>query len=889
MLELVRELLEELGPLGAVRTIGLDAALDRDLGIGSLERVELFLRIERRLGIRLQDTAMAEVETVRDLIAAVRIASPAAELAPTEVTRVAPPGVPAPTAAQTLIEVLDWHAQAHPERTHVILAAEDDKESAISYGALWNRAGELAGGLLERGIRAGDRVALVLRTEEAFFSSFVGILLAGGIPVPLYPPFRPARLEEYAARHVRILRNAEPRWLITFAGAARIAALLRPQVPSLQGVITTEDLARAGARPMRSMAAGDAALIQYTSGSTGDPKGVLLTHDNLLANIRAIGQAIAIGPEDIAVSWLPLYHDMGLIGAWLCSLYFGIPVVLHPPLAFLARPSRWLRTIHRHRATLSPAPNFAFDLCARRIPDEELAGLDLSSWRLAMNGSEPVSPDTIDRFSRRFGPHGFRPEAMCPVYGLAESSVGLTMSPVGRAPRVDRLARPLFERDRQARPASPDDPAALRFVSCGLPLPAHEIRIVGAQGQALREREEGRIEFRGPSTMRGYFRNPEATQAVFHDDWVDTGDLGYRADGELFVTGRSKDVVIVAGRNLYPQEIEELIGDVPGVRRGCVAAFGVPDPTGGTERLVVAAETRQSGAGRRRALEAAIRERVLDGVGLPPDAIALYPPGSVPRTSSGKIRRRAAREAYLQGALGRAPGSGRAQILRLAATSLTTWLRRGGETIGRVAFTAYVGMLLAVTGPALWALIRLVPPGRATAAAVRAWCRTLLALAGCRVQLDGQARLDSAGPAVLVANHSSYLDVVVLLAALPVDVRFVAKRELTTAPLIGTIIERAGHLTVERVDRPASVADAARATTALRDRQSLLFFPEGTFVRSPGILPFRLGAFRAAVETGRPVVPIALRGTRRILPPDRWLLRHGTISISVAPPLWPEA
>jgi acyl-CoA synthetase (AMP-forming)/AMP-acid ligase II len=232
---------------------------------------------------------------------------------------------------------------------------------------------------------------------------------------------------------------------------------------------------------------------------------------------------------------------MGLIGLWLGSLYHGVPVVILPPLAFLARPARWLRAISAHRATISAAPNFAFDLCVKRVTEADLEGVDLARWRLAMNGSEAVSPETIERFTRRFAGHGFHAEAMCPVYGLAESSVGLTVSPPGGGPQVDRVRRETFERDRRAEPAASGDAAPLAFVSCGAPLPGHEVRIVDAAGRPLPERVEGRVEFRGPSVTSGYFRNPAATAAVLHEGWMDSGDLGYRAAGELHVTGRRKD------------------------------------------------------------------------------------------------------------------------------------------------------------------------------------------------------------------------------------------------------------------------------------------------------------------------------------------------------------
>ena len=890
VLEIVGRLVVDLGGPGADRRIALDDSLERDLGIGSLERVELFVRLEKDLGAALGEDVMAEAETVRDLVQAVR-AAPGAIPAPAVTAALGSrpalaPALAAPSHARSLPEVLACHAAAHGDRTHAIFPATDGAERHVTYGELWQRARAIAGGLRGRGLRAGDRVALMLPTGEEFLASFLGALVAGGVPVPLYPPFRRGRLIEYARRQAGILANAEARWLITFEAAVGMAGILRARVPTLDAVATVADLG--GGAPWdgpSDLAGDDPALIQYTSGSTGDPKGVLLSHTNVLANIRAIGEAIAIAPDDVGVSWLPLYHDMGLIGSWLGALYFGIPIVLLSPLAFLARPAVWLQAIDRYHGTVSPAPNFAFDLCVRKTPDEARAGLDLSSWRLALNGSEPVSAGTIERFTHHFAPCGFRPEAMCPVYGLAENAVALTVPPLGRRPRVDRIARDRFQREREAHPALADSAAPLAIVSCGRPLPGHEVRIVDAQARTVPDRSEGRIQFRGPSMMRGYYRNPDATRQGLCDGWIDTGDLGYLAEGELFVTGRSKDLVIKAGRNLHPQEIEEITGDVPGVRKGCVAAFGVPDPELGTERLVVAAESRWNVPADLAALRAAIVARVADAIGLPPDVVAIYPPGSVPRTSSGKIRRAAARTAFLEGRLGRVPPSARVEQARLALGAVWARARAAGALAARLVFTGYVGLVGVLTLPALWLLVRLLPPGRRVDRVVRRWCRLAFALAGCPLRLDGASHLQGLERAVLVANHSSYLDVPALLATLPIDCRFVAKRELLRWPVVGTVIARAGHPTVERADRPASVADAERATAVLRAGTSLLVFPEGTFVRERGILPFRLGAFKAAVDTATPVVPVAIDGTRHMFPADARLLRRGPITVAVGHPL----
>jgi fatty-acyl-CoA synthase len=787
------------------------------------------------------------------------------------------------------VEALAFHAERAPADVHVVLVEEDGRERPITYLALWEGARRLAAGLVAAGVAPGDRVALMLRTEAAFFEAFFGTLVAGAVAVPIYPPFRPDRIEEYAERQTGILKNAGARLLVTFPEAERVAGLLRPRVPSLAAVTSAERLAQAaaGAAPVRR-APGDPALIQYTSGSTGEPKGVLLSYANLHANIRAIGVAIAIRPEDVAVSWLPLYHDMGLIGAWLTSLHFGIPIVILSPLAFLTRPARWLRALHTHRGTLSPAPNFAYDLCVRRIADDEIEGLDLGAWRLAFNGSEPVSPDTIERFTRRFAPAGFRPETMVPVYGLAEASVALTVPPLGRAPRVDLIAREPFLARRDARPAPPGEAAPLRFVSCGRPISGHEVRVVDAGGRLVGERLEGRVEFRGPSVTAGYFGNPEATRAVCRDGWMDSGDLGYWADGELFITGRRKDLVIKAGRNLHPQEIEEVTGDVPGIRKGCVAAFGVADPDSGTERLVVVAESREAAGEARERLRGMVVDRIVAAIGIPPDTVVVAPPGTVPKTSSGKIRRGATRDAYLGGTLGRRSSLLR-QWARLVLPDLGQRAAGALRATGRLAFAAYVGTLVLATLPLLGAGLWLGRPGRAANRWVRRWCRLVLALGGCPLRVDGLDHVArGGGPVVLAANHASYVDAVALLAALPVEFRFVAKRELLATPIVGRTIRRVGHLTVERADLSRSVADAERVTVALRSGVAVLVFPEGTFRRAPGLLPFRLGAFKAAVETGCPVVPVTLGGTREVLPADTWLPRPGPITVTIGAPIAPR-
>ncbi|MDO8960437.1 MAG: AMP-binding protein, partial [Rhodocyclaceae bacterium] len=511
LLDIIRALSLEMRP-GAtgIEALGLDHALERDFGLDSLARVELLARIERDLGVKLAEAAFAEAETPRDLLQQM---GHAAHAVPINAAGTADAVPPAPTFSDkiehppetiaTLTEMLDWHVAQHGERVHITLYGEDEQSADITYRMLQAEALALAAGLLEENVHPGDRIAIMLPTGREFFAAFYGALYAGCVPVPLYPPARPSQLEDHMRRIAGIVANAEATVLVTDPRAKLLGHLLSAQCVSLREVATPTDVSRPGGTPpsLPQVRGEDIAFLQYTSGSTGNPKGVVLTHANLLANLRAMEQASGVTARDIFVSWLPLYHDMGLIGACLGSLTLGFKLVLMSPLAFLARPQRWLAAIHRHRATVSAAPNFAYELCANKLTDSELAGLDLSCWRLAYNGAEPVSPDTLARFAARLAHCGFNSTAMTPVYGLAESSVGLAFPPLGRGPLIDCVDRNTLSTTGIARPAR-EMQSGQKIVTCGRVLPGHDLRIVDAKGRELPERTQGRVQFRGPSATR---------------------------------------------------------------------------------------------------------------------------------------------------------------------------------------------------------------------------------------------------------------------------------------------------------------------------------------------------------------------------------------------------
>jgi fatty-acyl-CoA synthase len=885
VLDVVRGLAAELGGQRAEHAVSPQASLERDVGLGSLERVELMLRLEGAFGRRLGDEALA-IDTPAELARALAVAGAASVAIPRVRAATVREAAPLEGAFATVHEALWRRSLTDPDRPHAYVREDDGTEVEVRYGQLWADAARVAGGLRERGVGKGHTVALMLPTGVDFLRVFQGILIAGAVPVPIYPPARLDRLEEYALRQSAILADAGIRVLVTVPRAAGVANLLRPLVPTLSAVTTASELMAHGASWHAAEGSGsDPAFIQYTSGSTGHPKGVLLTHDNLMANMRAIASGIAAGPTDVGASWLPLYHDMGLIGSWLFCLCRGLPIAILSPLAFLARPERWLWTIHERRATLSAAPNFAYELCVSKIPDAAIEGLDLSSWRCALNGAEPVNPETLDRFATRFAPYGFRREALMPVYGLAENSVALCFPPPGRGPRIDIVDRRSFESRGEAAAAAADETKALRFVSVGRALPEHEVHVVGPAGEELAERFVGRLVFRGPSMTPGYYKKPEATaEMTLPGGWLDSGDLAYAAGGEIFITGRKKDLIIKGGRNLVPQEIEEVAASVDGVRKGCVVAFGVASAAA-TESLVIVAESRRTDPETRERIASAITERVASATGVPPDSVMVAPPGAIPKTSSGKVRRGATRALYVDGALGRPRRTSALKRARLVASGLFALVSPRLSMASRGLYAAYLGVVLLLLALIVWPLAALLPFRRAARILERTVLRVALLAAGCRLEMEGDEHLRGGGPFLLASNHTSYVDIAALLAILPRDFIFIAKREILGWPLVGLFVRRAGHLTVDRGDAQDGVAAAANVARAVEAGESVLVFPEATFTASAGLRPFRLGVFKTAVETGTPVIPIAIRGARQVLRDGFRVPRPGTIRIWIGAPV----
>jgi len=575
-----------------------------------------------------------------------------------------------PQRATTLAAAIEDAAKCDPTRGFRfvpetgITATGDATEASFSYTAIERASARYGGALQALGLRKGDRVALILPANEDFVLCFFGALRAGIIPVPIYPPLGLGQLQGYLDNTRHIVRKSGARVLVTDARIKRLLGTVQAASPELEQIVAVEAI-RESQEPLRAarIDASDVAFLQFTSGSTSRPKGVTLTHENLLANIQCFmrdGLRVGDGTE-VGVSWLPLYHDMGLIGFVLAPVVTKNSIVFIPPLLFLKRPATWLQTISRHKGTISYGPNFAYALCCKRIKERELEGVDLSSWRVAGCGAEPIRPETLESFADAFARVGFKKEALLPSYGMAESSLAICFTELGEGMKTIAVDGDTLWSQGVATVSASD--SAVRIVSCGRAFEGHEVNVFApddAQSEKpLEENRVGELRIRGPSVMKGYWEDDERTRDAFAGKFLKTGDLGFLNDGHVFICGRSKEVIIVNGRNYYPQDMEWEAGKVTGVRKGNVIAFGTRDPSGqeiDRERVVVAFEVQEPSdleiATRTSELTAAVRKSIQEGMALSVDEVVPLAPGVLPKTSSGKLQRSKTRELYESGELG---------------------------------------------------------------------------------------------------------------------------------------------------------------------------------------------------------------------------------------------
>lgn len=545
----------------------------------------------------------------------------------------------------TLWEALDYAAKGACGFN--FFSAKGELQRVLTYRELRERARDFAQALVALGLDRGDRMIVVADTDPDFAVAFMGCQYAGILPVPVAIPTSLGGKEAYIAQLRHQIEGCGAR------AAMAPESLLGFLTQAAQGLPlllagTPKDFAALPRKTadLRPFDRSGPSYLQYSSGSTRFPKGIEVSQGSFMANAYAIAtDGLRVVPGDRSTSWLPLYHDMGLVGFMLCPLTTQMSVDYIATRDFARRSLTWLKLISDYRGTLSYAPSFGYDLCVRRMRDDTAMSLDLGSWRAAGIGGDMVQHETLNRFATAFAPHGFNPLAFVPSYGMAETTLAMSFAPLERMYRVDYIDREKLAVG-QAVPAEPG-PAARGFVACGRALAGHEFAVRDAQGRPCKPGDIGRIFFRGPSVMTGYFQQPELTaEALSADGWLDTGDLGYLHDGEIVITGRAKDLIIIAGRNIWPQDLEWATEELADLRRGDVAAFSVED--GESEAVIVLVQCRLVEAEARAKLVKDVAALLQKSAGVEA-RVVLVPPHGLPQTSSGKLSRAKAKASYLQG------------------------------------------------------------------------------------------------------------------------------------------------------------------------------------------------------------------------------------------------
>ena len=563
------------------------------------------------------------------------------------------------SSVKTAFDVLRGHAERQPERVCLRLLFPGKEDVVVTYRGLAESAAGYAESLRAAGIQPGEVVILILPHGLDLIAAFWGAVLHGAIPSIM--PFLTEKLlpERYRRDLSALVSITRPAAVVTYPefadevnqavgeGGPVRRVLLSTDVAS-PTEITGADFDQFGGH---GRGAEDIVFLQHSSGTTGLQKGVAITNRALLNQLKHYRVAIRLTADDVIVSWLPLYHDMGLIAGFLMPLLEGVPLVLMSPFDWVKAPYRLMQAVTKYRGTVSWLPNFAYNFCAQKIRDAQMEGVDLSTWRAVINCSEPMYVHSFEQFAARFAPYGFRCEALATSYAMAENVFGVTQGGIDDPVKVDPVDLASLQGEGYARPAVEGQPSA-RMLSCGAPIPGTQVRVVDAQGKTLGERRVGELVVRSDCMLAGYYNRPDATAEAFVDGWYRTGDLGYMASGEVYVTGRKKDLIITGGRNVFPQDIEAAAGEVPGVHPGRVVAFGLYNDDLGTEEVALVAEVDLSEEEladdeARQTLEDSVRLAVNRGTAVSLRYIRLVGPQWMVKTSSGKVARAANREKFL--------------------------------------------------------------------------------------------------------------------------------------------------------------------------------------------------------------------------------------------------
>ncbi len=546
--------------------------------------------------------------------------------------------------AQLVGSVPDALTRAAATKRGIAFVDRDLRETKLSFSMLEARATRTASSLQAHGVEPGDRVCILGPTNPELVTTLFATWAAGAVPVVLSLPRRLSDLDAFVQDVIARTHRADAAVLAVSEQLLELA----PPMDVAATIVQIEDLVASDHEPIDPIRTDPShlAYLQFTSGTTASSRAVALTHRHLLANMEAAGEMAGMDPStDVFVSWLPLFHDMGLIGMLLGSVIFCADLVLIPTEEFLGRPGIWVDAMSAYRGTITASPNFGYGLAARDLSAKP-RHLDLSTWRIAANGAEPIDVQTCDRFCEVAAEYGFDRNAMAPMFGLAEATLAVSLARTDEPVHVEWVDRDALETQERVEPAIPGADGARALVACGHPIPGHDIAIKDRDGSTLPSGRVGEICFRGPSVMQGYWRDAEATRDAIRDGWLHTGDLGFVGEHGLVVCGRKKDMIILGGRNLYPEDYEFFTEQVPGVRRGNVIAFALHD----IERMVVVAETTALPEEAERIARAAL-EQLRKSLPRGPEEVVLVSPGTLPKTSSGKRQRGTCREQYRAGEL----------------------------------------------------------------------------------------------------------------------------------------------------------------------------------------------------------------------------------------------
>jgi len=551
----------------------------------------------------------------------------------------------------TLTHTLHANYLAEPERVAITLLHANQPEEHLTYRRLLLGAAGYARALNAQGIQPGDVVILVLQHGIDLIYSFYGAILHGAIPSIM--PFLTEKLspERYQEDMTALIKITQPAAIVTYPEFLPVVTGTLQAGGSVRAVISTdavapvEELDFSGLRGYERTPE-DIVLLQHSSGTTGMQKGVALAHQAVLNQLESYAAAIHLSSEDVIISWLPLYHDMGLIAGFIMPVLNRVPLVLMSPFDWVRAPFRLMQAITRYHGTLAWLPNFAYNFCATKIRDRDLEGVDLSSWRAVINCSEPMRWESQQAFLQRFQPYGFRSEALATCYAMAENVFGVTQGGIDGPGNVDEIDAHTFITRRLAVPATGQG-ETIKILSAGWPITNTRVKVVDEHRRDLPDRQIGELVLLSDCMLTGYFHRADLTHKAFHEGWYLTGDLGYMLNGEVYVVGRKKDMIIVGGKNIYPQDLELLANQVPGVHPGRVVAFGIFDQTIGTEEVGIVAEVDTDDPDQRQKIEDAIRQKIARGSAVAPHYVQLVGPKWIIKTSSGKIARSANRDKFI--------------------------------------------------------------------------------------------------------------------------------------------------------------------------------------------------------------------------------------------------